>query len=46
MSANKSENAGSGEPDYALRRKAWIGVFVISGLFWCAVALVLWSIFS
>ncbi|ATF92455.1 YmiA family putative membrane protein [Cedecea neteri] len=37
-------SSGSEEPqqDPALKRKAWIAVFLVSALFWLVVALVAW----
>ena len=36
--------SGSEEPqrDPALKRKAWLAVFLVSALFWVAVALLAW----
>lgn len=36
---------GSEEPhkDDALKRKAWIAVFLLSALFWAGVALLIWN---
>nr|WP_232012382.1 YmiA family putative membrane protein [Cedecea lapagei] len=38
-------SSGSEQPqrDPALKRKAWIAVFLVSALFWLAVALVVWK---
>ncbi|TPW43267.1 YmiA family putative membrane protein [Mixta tenebrionis] len=30
----------------SLRRKAWLAVFAASGLFWIAVALLVWQLWS
>lgn len=32
--------------DHELKRKAWWAVFLVSGLFWLAVALVAWHYWS